>query len=180
MQCQDNMLYNDQVRAKYNLSYRMASMFLCVKVFNNEQQLHVCQVYRQSGNMDSERHREKRSKVNPNKHSNICPWSCTPLPLHLSSPAPPPPSLFHHLSGFLQTARCNEGASNNIPLPTYPSPSITTHTVKSKCVFVSWMLTNSAVGQCISGTDLPQRLYVLPYWDTSCRSNLQSHPVTAC
>ena len=41
-----------------------------------------------------------------------------------------------------------------------------------------WLLNVSATCKCISGTDLLRQFYVLPHWDTSCRSNSPSHPVT--
>ena len=40
---------------------------------------------------------------------------------------------------------------------------------------VCGLLNVSVASSCISGTDLPRELYVLPHWDRSCRSNLLSH-----
>ena len=46
------------------------------------------------------------------------------------------------------------------------------------CLFVGWLLNIPATCECISGTDLLRQFYVLPHWDTSCRSNFLPHPVT--
>ena len=45
-------------------------------------------------------------------------------------------------------------------------------------LFVGWLLNVPATCECISGTDLLRQFYVLPHWDTSCRPNFPSHPVT--
>ena len=51
-------------------------------------------------------------------------------------------------------------------------------TVRQEIWFVvCWLLNVPATCQCISGMDLLRQLYVLPHWDTSCRSNFPSHPV---
>ena len=55
--------------------------------------------------------------------------------------------------------------------------AIWTRIAKDRVVVVCWLLNVPATGQCISGTDLLRQLYVLPYWDRSCRSNVLPHPV---
>ena len=44
--------------------------------------------------------------------------------------------------------------------------------------FVGCLLNVPATCECISGTDLLRQVYVLPHWDTNCRPNFSSHPVT--
>ena len=41
----------------------------------------------------------------------------------------------------------------------------------SAVLVVGWLLNVPATCECISGTDLLRKFYVLPHWDRSCRSN---------
>ena len=45
-------------------------------------------------------------------------------------------------------------------------------------MFVSWLRNAPPTCLCISWTDLPRQLYVLPHWGRSCRSNFLSDPIT--
>ena len=45
-------------------------------------------------------------------------------------------------------------------------------------VVAGCLLNVPATCQCVWGTDLHRQFYVLPHWDTSCRSKFLPHPVT--
>ena len=46
------------------------------------------------------------------------------------------------------------------------------------CLLVGCLINVPATCECISGTDLLRKVYVLPHWDRGCSSNFLCHPAT--
>ena len=67
--------------------------------------------------------------------------------------------------------------THDYPAATCPSKINTLYTHGYPAA-VRWLLNVPATCKCISGTDLLRKLYMLPHWDRSCRSNSFSNPVS--
>ena len=86
-----------------------------------------------------------------------------------------------HTTDWAVPAPTSSGQDNVTSLPV--ELTITrTHWVRSRDTVlpddhvVCWLLKVPATCECISGTDLLRQIYVLPYWERSCRSKLSTSP----